>query len=98
MRTKFLVLAAVALLFGTLLIAWPTIAQQPRPSDTDLAARLDRIEKQLAQIQDQLKKMDGPKGGWQKVKESDRSVTYMDSVTGKIKFVYVDGTDRVVDK
>ena len=101
MRPKHLTLTGLALLFLILLASWPAAAQtgnQPASTDKDVGARLDRIEKQLAQIQEQLKKLEGAKAGWQKVKETDRSVIYLDSATGKVKFVYTDGTDRVVEK
>ena len=62
-----------------------------------LEARLDRIEKQLAAIHEQLAKFDKP-FGWQKVKETTTSTVFMNSETGKVKFIYTDGTDRVYEK
>jgi hypothetical protein len=98
MWLRHLIVAALILSAVILLAPWPTAAQSPQPTDADLAARLDRIEKQLSQIQEQLKKFDASKAGWQKVKETDRDVIYFDTATGKVKMIYVDGTERVVDK
>jgi hypothetical protein len=101
MRAKHWAATGLVLLVLILLASWPVGAQpgkQPGPTGGDIGTRLDRIEKQLGEIQEQLKKLEAAKPGWQKIKETDRSVIFMDSVTGKVRFVYTDGTDRVTEK
>jgi hypothetical protein len=101
MRMKHWAATGAVLLLLVLLAAWSASAQsgqQPAPAEGDIGARLDRIEKRLAQIQEQLKKLEGVKPGWQKVKETNGSVIYIDSSTGKVKFVYTDGSARVIER
>lgn len=69
-----------------------------QPADADLSARLAKMEKQLTQIQEQLTRLEAARPGWQKLKESERTIVLFDSVTGKVKFVYTDGTERVTEK
>jgi hypothetical protein len=79
------------------LAAWPGAAQTAKPDDKSVEARLDRIEKQLSAIHDQLAKLERPTG-WQKVKETTTTSIFMNSDSGKVKFIYTDGTDRVTEK
>jgi hypothetical protein len=106
MRMNHWAATGLVLLLLVLLGAWLLVplsgsaqsGQQPAPADGDIGTRLDRIEKRLAQIQEQLKKLEGSKPGWQKVKETGQTVIYIDSSTGKVKFVYTDGSARVIEK
>jgi hypothetical protein len=107
MRMKHWAATGLVLLLLVLLGAWSASSvsgqtsvsgQQPAPADGDIGTRLDRIEKRLARIEEQLKKLEGSKPGWQKVKETGQTVIYIESSTGKVKFVYTDGTSRVIER
>lgn len=73
-------------------------AQPAKQPEADLNARLAKMEKQLTQIQEQLTRLEAARPGWQKLKESERTIILFDSTTGKVKFVYTDGTERVTEK
>jgi hypothetical protein len=97
MRSRHLWLIGLVGLVLVALIAWPGRAQNARPDDKSVDARLDRIEKQLASIQEHLTRLEKPTG-WQRVKETTTTSIFMNSETGKVKFIYTDGTDRVTEK
>jgi hypothetical protein len=81
MRMKHWAAMGLVLLLLVLLGAWSASAQsgqQPAPAEGDIGTRLDRIEKRLVQIQEQLKRLEGSKPGWQKVKETGQTVIYID--------------------
>jgi preprotein translocase subunit SecF len=102
MLSRSLWLAAFLFVAVIAFIAWPGQAQSPAGAkateEKALEARLDRIEKQLAEIQDLLKKIEIPKTGWQKIKDGTNVVVYMEATSGKIKYIYTDGTERVTEK
>lgn len=76
----------------SVLFSWPLSAQTGNAPDrlTTMDQKLDRLEKQLGQITEQLRRLENQKPGWQKLSEPNDKGEYilmMDSATGKVKAI-----------
>jgi hypothetical protein len=99
---------ALGLLASTLLLAYAARPSAAQPAPTPgTADRLERIERQLVQIEKtlelmqlQLKEMQ-PQKGWQKISEAGNGKQYIvmfNNETGKVKYVDPTAPSNTVEK